>query len=107
MIEDFVSDICEFPVPEIECALQEYRRNGKNKFYPTPGAIREIILEGRKERAAMDKIGDPVRNFDSRPFLWWLLPRPLWRPQWREDDIPGEHRAAYDEIQRRKTRNAA
>jgi hypothetical protein len=103
MIEDFVADVCEFPIPEIGAALQEYRRNPKNKFYPTPGAIREIILEGRAERASMEKIGAPISNFDSRPIMWWALSKPLWRDHWLEADIPQEHRAAYE----RKKRKAA
>lgn len=24
----------------------------------------------------------------ARPNLWWLQPRDLWRPEWREDEVP-------------------
>lgn len=95
-----MADVDEFPVAEIEVALQAYRREPKNKFFPTPGAIREIILEGRRERAQMDKIGAPIRNFDSRPIMWWLQPKSIWQDHWMVADIPSQHRAAYERQQR-------
>lgn len=89
MIGDFVADLEEFPVAEIEVALQIYRRDSKNKFFPTPGAVREIILTGRRERAALAKSSDRKKPMvESRPILWWTQPPYLWQPTWREADIP-------------------
>lgn len=103
MIEDFVSDLMEFPLPEIDMALQEYRRNGKNKYFPTPGSIREIILHGRAERAAIEKIGPAIKNYDSRPIMWWMQPKEMWRDHWLESDIPEDTRAGYFVRKDRKT----
>lgn len=96
LMADFVQDLEEFPVPEIEVAIQTYRRDPKSKFFPTPGVLRGIILEGRKERAELDNLGPAIRNFDSRPIMWWMQPRNLWRDHWLEDDIPAEHREGYN-----------
>jgi len=30
---------------------------------------------------------------DSRPIMWWLLPKPLWKSHWKESDIPKGERA--------------
>lgn len=39
----YVEDLREFAIADIVEAVGKYRRNGENKFFPTPGQIRGII----------------------------------------------------------------
>lgn len=95
MVADFVQDLEDFPIPEIDQALQAYRRDPASKFFPTPGAIRAIILDGRKERAALERRGPSLGKVESRPLMWWTQSKRFWKPHWREEDIPRDHQAQY------------
>ena len=95
MTANFVEDLIEFPVAEIEVAIAGYRRDGKNKFFPTPGALREIILEARKDRAQDAKVSAKPMPAEVRPVMWWTKPPYLWALNWRESEIPIEHVAMF------------
>jgi hypothetical protein len=85
-----VEDLEEFPVPEIEAAIRQYRQDPKSRFFPTSGALRGLIAQARRERAAHDRLprkivlpGRPMRWFDL-PKSWWHK----WNPDWKESEVP-------------------
>jgi hypothetical protein len=43
VLSDFLSDLAPFTPQEISAACDTYRRNGENKFFPTPGALLAIL----------------------------------------------------------------
>ena len=87
LISDMVQDLIEFPVPEIDMAITLYRRDPANKYFPTPAALRAIVLLGRKERAALDRMGQKVTPV-NRPLMWWHRPKSRWNVGWLEADVP-------------------
>jgi hypothetical protein len=47
------------------------------------------------------QIGEPATlPKDPRPLLWWFLP--IWKPHWRESDIPIEEIRAFELRKERK-----
>lgn len=100
LISDMVEDLAEFAVHEVDVAIKAYRRDAKNRFFPTSGALRGIILEARKDRHESEKVSAKPLPKDCRPIMWWALPPYLWKAHWRETDIPIDEISAY---QRRKT----
>lgn len=104
LISDMVEDLSDFAVHEVESAIRAYRRDANNKFFPTSGALREPILDERKEQRHLERIGKRPLPTDPRPIMWWMLPEQLWKPHWRETDIPIEWIAAF---QKRRERKAA
>lgn len=89
MIRDMVNDLSPYTVAEIEVAVRKYRC-GDERFFPRSGQIIHLIESARKERREeahfAQKNSRPLP--DSRPLMWWLQPRALWKPHWREDEIP-------------------
>lgn len=39
----YLEDLREFPFSSIKRAVEDYRRNGENKFFPAPGQLRDLI----------------------------------------------------------------
>lgn len=91
-IGDMVQDLIEFPVPEVEMAITIYRQTpplpGKVKYFPDSSALRAIVLEGRRDRAALDRIAPVSAVSVSRPCMWWTRPKNRWNFDWREADVP-------------------
>lgn len=48
LIEDFLDDLKDFSVQQVINACAEYRRDGSNKFFPTPGALMEAVQPDRE-----------------------------------------------------------
>lgn len=88
LVADFVEDLIEFPLAEIEIAILEYRRGAENEFFPKPGKLRKIIIGNRSHRAQLERLGDGAGKRDTRPCRWWGINRRLWKPHWRESDVP-------------------
>lgn len=102
IIRDLVSDLVEFAVIDVEDAIRAYRRDAKSRFFPTSGQLRELAALARKDRAAATQRSALTPEFgEGRPIMWWLQPRRLWGRQWRENEIPAEHRAAFDKAKAR------
>lgn len=98
MILDFIEDLSDYTVAEIEIAVRDYRRNPENKFFPKTADLRETCTANRKERASAVGGGGPklVPQFgESRPMRWWDKPKQLWRSHWREEEIPEAEQATY------------
>lgn len=91
----FVEDLSEFALQDLENAFREYRRDPANKFFPTPGNIRALTEAAMKERRLADEHRARPLPSESRPIMWWMMPRQVWKPHWRESDIPQDARAAY------------
>ena len=99
MYSDYADDLAEFSFEAIEYAVRMYRRDGANKFFPTPGQLCEIANAFRTEQARARPYTDPLADTDpaeraralrcrSRPILWWYQRRELWNADWHERDIP-------------------
>jgi hypothetical protein len=43
MVLDFLEDLAPFTIAEIEVAIRNYRRDPKNKFFPTPAQLLAIL----------------------------------------------------------------
>lgn len=89
----FVEDLCDFAVCDLEEAIRGYRRDARNKFFPTPAQIRTLAQAAYKDRLDADEYRSRPAPKESRPQMWWLLSR--WKPDWHESDIPAEHVEAY------------
>lgn len=62
VIEDMLTDLAGLSAYQVEDACAQYRRNGANRFFPTPGQLLD---------AAKDKFADPPRRlptFDRKEF---------------------------------------
>lgn len=90
LIRDMVEDLSAYGVSEIDQAIKDYRRNGLNRFFPTSGQLLAPILERRKELHQDAKISSKPLPNESRPLMWWMLPRKLWKQNWREADAPDD-----------------
>lgn len=88
MALDFIEDLSDYTIGEIDNSIKAYRRDAKSKFFPTPGHLIAIIVAARKERADMDKISTKPLPNDPRPHLWWMQSRTLWKPHWLECEVP-------------------
>lgn len=88
LYSDFAEDLSDCLIAEIEVAIREYRRDPANKFFPKSADLRGIIGANRKHRKDLERLGNPIKDFDSRPHFWWGQRRQWWQPHWRESDIP-------------------
>lgn len=104
MALDFIEDLEEFAIPEIEAAIREYRRNPKNKYFPTPGQLRELAIAEMRHRNLQQSRGDGLKpQFgDSRPIRWWYRPREKWNASWREADIPQDEITIWQQWRKRQ-----
>ena len=87
LIADLTDDLEEFPVSEVETAIRLYRQDAKNKYFPTSGALRGIILAARRERADMDSRPKRVVPL-CRPSRWHDWPKSRWDASWLETEVP-------------------
>lgn len=84
-----LEDLAEFRFAQVEAAIKAYRRDAKNRFFPTSGQLRDLAAIARREEhetAAANARGPMV--LDSRPYYWWDMPKKHWKAHWREGDIP-------------------
>lgn len=95
VIADYVQDLSEFAVCDIEDAIRQYRRDPLAEFFPKPGRLCELCSGARSDRIAREncKPGSAPKNLvpefgESRPIRWWDHPKQLWRPHWKESEIP-------------------
>lgn len=100
LVKDMVNDLDRYHVSEIEVAIQKYRRDAANKYFPRSGQLIELIEADRKDRRAAvrethkrdcipagpDGIAYPDGKY--RPLMWWHLSKQLWKPHWREAEVP-------------------
>lgn len=84
---DFITDLAEFKIEEIQAAIQTYRRDPSRTKMPTSGQLRSLAL---KERADAIAAAQPkVRaEFPGRPMRWWLQSKNCWQPHWLESEVP-------------------
>jgi hypothetical protein len=98
LLDAFVDDLVEFTTADIENAFRAYRRDTKNKFFPTSGQIRALASGIVRDRAERDRHARSPRldpnHVLRRPQFWWLLP--YWNADWGAHEIPYEFRAAFD-----------
>lgn len=91
MVLDFIEDLADYTVAEIETAIREYRQDIENRFFPRTADILEICRGNRNHRASVLGCGRPYREpefADSRPIRWWSQRRAFWKPNWRESEVP-------------------
>ena len=95
VIADYVLDLAEFAVCDIESAISCYRKDPTSEFFPKPGRLCELCSDARGNRIAREntKPGKPEKGLvpefkESRPLRWWQQPRKMWDATWKETDIP-------------------
>jgi hypothetical protein len=91
MVLDFIEDLADYTLAEIETAIREYRRDTENRFFPRTADILEICHENRKHRAHVlgcDHVSREPEFGESRPIRWWSQRRSFWKPHWREAEVP-------------------
>jgi hypothetical protein len=109
LFAQFAEDLDEFAIVDIDAGVKVYRRDPKNRFFPTSGQLREPIIHARGERitrerreaeaareAARKPGGVESRSYvpRDRPSMWWTLP--YWDLSWRLSQIPPEWRGVYE-----------
>jgi hypothetical protein len=55
-------------------------------------ASRKAINWNSGARKVPNNSDTHVQPPDNRPLRWWSLPKNLWKPYWREDEIPDGER---------------
>jgi hypothetical protein len=50
VLSDFFADLARYTPAEISDACDTYRRNGENRFFPTPGALLALLKPDASER---------------------------------------------------------
>lgn len=86
-----VDDLVEFAVSDVETAIRLYRQDPKSKYFPSPGVLRKLAGDERRERnkaTKSRKLRTEWVEGTSRPIRWWGLPRTLWKQEWRETEVP-------------------
>ena len=92
-IRDMVGDLIEFAIPDVEKAIEGYRRMpfppGKFKPFPDSGTLRKLASDERKHREDLAKSPPISPQFrESRPIMWWAKPKAHWRESWKEGEVP-------------------
>lgn len=98
LITDMVNDLSDYRFDEIEIAARDYRKDAENKFFPRSGQLINLVTAERRERRLAREAGrkrgpsgPDLRAYPdglSRPLMWWMKPRKLWKPSWREAEVP-------------------
>lgn len=89
MVKDMVGDLDTYHVNEIDVAIQKYRRDASNRFFPRSGQLIDLIEANRKERRELDRYASkPDTKGKSRPLMWWMKPKTMWDVSWRECEVP-------------------
>lgn len=99
LTKDFIEDLGSYRIADIQAGFSRYRRNPENRFFPKPGQIIaeiEALLKDRRREERDTKRFDK-RLPESRPLMWWMQSRQLWKPGWREADAP-EGAMVRDEV---------
>lgn len=82
LLLDYVEDLADFTWAEVETACREWRRDQTKTKFPRSAELAHICRCRRTESAA--PAGDQRAMLPSRPTLWWLLPKDLRKPDWKE-----------------------
>lgn len=88
MAVDIVNDLAEFSLIEIESGIIGYRNNPRSKGFPSPGMLKELCQRARTARQEASRPSLKATVHAARPICWWMKSRRLWRPEWREDEVP-------------------
>lgn len=102
-ITDYILDLAEFAVTDVEEAIRAYRRDEKQFTFPKPGLLYKLASLARRDRTQRATAKPIKPQFgDQRPIMWWTQSLWLWKPHWRETEIPNEHFAAYQAVLAKK-----
>jgi hypothetical protein len=89
LIADYILDLAEFAICDVEEAARVYRKDPKSEFFPKPGVLCKLASDARKERnARSDRKPMKLEFGEARPLMWWTQPVQLWRSNWRESETP-------------------
>lgn len=91
LLADYLVDLERFTSQEVDNACISWRRTVENKKFPRTAELVQWIVEDKRHRAEMasDRSNSKcLETQDSRPILWWHLPKTLWKTHWRENEAP-------------------
>jgi hypothetical protein len=52
----YLEDLREFPIAAVSEAIQNFRRNGENRFFPTCGQLRDLIVKPYSWESKRDRM---------------------------------------------------
>lgn len=88
-IADYILDLAEFEVSDVSQAAARYRVSPGAEYFPKPHVLHKLASEIRSDRLQGDKYKPVKLEFgDSRPIKWWMQSKQLWKPHWRESEVP-------------------
>ena len=85
LLADYLDDLSGASVMDVETACRDWRRDPKNTKFPRAANLTEIITKNIADRRENNR---PKAKFQSRPIGWWGQPRKLWKPEWKESEVP-------------------
>lgn len=90
MIEDMAADLGDCTQAQVEVAIRKYRLDASKRFFPRSADLRDLVLEDCAQRRASTESRATIESEfgESRPLMWWSLPKMLWKSHWRENEIP-------------------
>jgi hypothetical protein len=92
MIADYVLDLAEFAICDVEDACKAYRKDPASEFFPKPGQLFKLASVARRDRNAAEKFAETRGRIpeekDQRPILWWMQSTKCWPRHWRESEVP-------------------
>ena|GEM_PF-3768061 len=101
---DFIEDLADFDISDIEAAVKTYRQNPVNKKFPSPGQLRELAIVAQRERRARaeHQSSTPRSVQFERPNLWWMIPREHWSRfgNWMESEVPWGEKIRHNGVWR-------
>jgi hypothetical protein len=97
-LADYLEDLAGAPVAEVDIVCRNWRRNAAHKHFPRCGELLKALRDNQRDLAP-DRITRPEfgaritesngrETWESRPCMWWMRPKQLWRPDWKESEVP-------------------
>lgn len=86
LILDYLDDLADFPLHVTEKAIRAYRCDPGSEFFPKLGRLIELAKRAERDAEAPSKPLPALR--ESRSIRWWSQCKLLWKPHWRESEVP-------------------
>jgi hypothetical protein len=84
-------DLEEFTFAQVEVAIQKYRCDPENVYFPRSGQLR-VLITGPKQPISYHGLQGSARNAafefgDPRPLDWEYRRKQFWKPHWNAEDL--------------------
>lgn len=95
---EYVNILQQFYAVDLKEAWRSVLETYTPQVWPAPAVFASAARKARAERPRPQATPRPLAPSHqpvSRPIMWWCQNRKVWRPEWREDDIPEGWRESY------------